>query len=283
MLAGSLIMTGMVVAQLGAFLWWVDREVADPEQLASITATIVRDPEFRAAVTPEIADRLSLDQVADGLPEVERSELDTAVDDVLTDPRVVADIADAVARVAASVMGTGTGDGDHATLDLGAIHAAVVEQLGAIDPELGRRVAAVDPPAVITLDTSRFPDLGTPFAALSLAWMILLGGGVGLALAGMVVHPRPGKGLRRIGVIAAIGAGIQLGLAWIVTDVVVPNLPGDGLATAGAIGLRLVTEGWRVQSFTQLALGAVVAVAGHVWLWLPALVGRGQPATARYT
>jgi len=126
----------------------------------------------------------------------------------------------------------------------------------------------------------RFPDLGTPAAALTLPWMLLLGGGGLLAMLGMVIHPRPAKGLRRIGALLATGAGVQLGFAWVATELVATNVAGDGLATAGAIGFAIVLEGWRAQAIVQLIAGAIIVIAGHIWLRTPDLIGGHTPATA---
>jgi len=275
MLAGTLIMFGMIIGQIGAFLWWVDREVVDPDRLANIAATVVRDDDFRAAVAPEITEEL-LTAGAGALVE-DREIIEDAVSAALTEPAVVTAISEAIAGVASSVIGEGQGV---VVLELGDVHASVVEILADVDPTLASKLAAFNPPAAVALDVGRFPDLGTPVAALTLAWMLLLGGGGLIALFGMVIHPRPAKGFRRIGALLAIGAGIQLGLAWVATEVVATNVPGDGLATAGGIGLAIVLEGWRVQAIVQLTAGVVILVAGHVWLWIPNLAGRHAPATA---
>ncbi len=304
MLAGSLIMTGMIVAQIGAFVWWVDREVADPERLEALAGSVVRDDEFRAAVTPEISSRLldasqpflaELQDAAlaesgidpanaatfidsaeiEGATIIDEASLAAAVDAALIDPAVVAELSRAIAQVASTVIGSGD---ETITVSFDDVHSAVVRALDDVDPELARQVGEFTPPEPLELDVSRFPDLGTPFAALTLAWMILIGAGLTTAVVGMVVHPKPAKGLRRIGLLIAVGAGVQVGLVWVLTDVVVTNLPGDGLATAGAVGLRIVLEGWRVQAFVQLALGVVIAAIGLLWLWIPMVPGRRHPA-----
>jgi hypothetical protein len=274
-LAGSLIMFGLIIGQIGAVVWWVDREVADPDQLASIAATVVRDDDFRSAITPEITDQL----VASGLSQavVDREVVESAVNAALADPAVVEAVSNAIAGLASSVIGNGDAT---ILLELDAIHIAVVDVLRDVDASLANDVDAFDPPEAIALDVGRFPDLSTPVAAMTVVWMLAIGIGGLLALLGMLVHPRPAKGFRRIGALLAIGAGIQLGLAWVLAEVLATNIPGDGLATAGGIGLRIVLDGWRVQAIVQLCAGAVVTVIGHIWLWIPNLAGRHQPAAA---
>ena len=164
MLAGSLIMFGMIVLQIGAFVWWVDREVADPERLADIATTVVRDETFQAAVAPEIADQLLADVPVDATGATADEELATresvivAVHEAMDDPAVVDAIGMAISAFAATVIGDGnTGDGEEAsdqiTLDLSAVKVSAVEILGDIDPDLAEQVAAVPVPSALSLDT----------------------------------------------------------------------------------------------------------------------------------
>jgi len=275
LIAGSLIVFGVITAQFGAVLWWIDREVIDPDQLAAITTTVVRDAEFRAAVAPEIVDRIFDENNAAALA-VERDMIVAAVAAAMAEPVVVKTIGDGIHDVASAVLGVGD---DEVTVGLSELHATTIAVLSDIDPALSAELAALDAPSDISLDTSRFPSLAGPASVLSLVWLGALGLGASAALLGTLIHPKPAKGLRRVGALVAIGAGIQLGLAWIGTEVVVPNVGGSGIATAGGIGLRVALEGWRIQAMVQLVAGAAVAVVAHVLIWVPTLTRVARPAT----
>lgn len=275
MLAGVLIMFGVIIGQFGAVIWWIDREVVDPDRLADIATAVVRDDQFRAAVAPEIADEL----LAAGLVELvdDRDVLIAAVESAMADPEVVRAVSDAITSVASTVIGDG---GNSIVLELDGLHGAVVLTLQDIDPDLAAQVDGFETPDAIVLDAGRFPDLGAPIAALTVAWMIALGLGASLAVVGILIHPKPGKGFRRVGALMAIGAGIQIGLIWVIAEVVTANLPGDGLAAAGGIGLSIAVESWRVQAVVQLLAGGAIAIAGHIWLWLPKVARQLNPVAA---
>jgi len=276
MIAGSLIMFGIITAQLGAFLWWIDREVVDPDQLAAITTTVVRDPEFRGAVAPEVVDRL-LDENNAGALAVEREVIVAAAVAAMAEPVVVNTVSTGIHDLVSAVLGVGSSE---ITVELTGIHAATVTVLSDIDPALATEVAALNTPSDISLDVGRFPNLATPASILSLVWLGALGIGGAAAMLGVAIHPRSAKALRRVGALIAIGAGVQLGLVWIGTEVVAINIGGRGLATAGSIGLRVILEGWRIQAMVQLVAGVAVVVVGQVLVWVPTLTRATRPAPA---
>jgi len=276
LIAGSLIMFGVITAQLGAFVWWIDREVIDPDQLAAVATTVVRDPGFRAAVAPELVDRLIDENTATALS-VERDVIVAATEAAMAEPAVVNAIGSGIHNLVSAVLGTGE---DEVTIELSGLHAATIAVLFDIDPALATQLAALDPPSDIALDVGRFPDLTTPASVLTLVWLGALGIGGAAAVLGVLVHPRAAKALRRVGALVAIGAGIQLGLAWIGTEVVALNIGGSGIATAGGIGLRVILDGWRIQAMVQLVAGAAIAVIGHVLVWVPTLTRATRPAAA---
>jgi len=276
MIAGSLIMLGVITAQLGAFVWWIDREVVDPDQLAAVATAVVRDPEFRAAVAPELVDRL-IDENNTTALSVERDVIVAAAAAAMAEPAVVNAIGSGIHDLVSAVLGTGE---DETTIELSDLHAATIAVLSDIDPALAAQLAALDPPSDIALDVGRFPDLTTPASVLTLVWLGALGVGATAAVLGVLVHPKPAKALRRVGALVAIGAGIQLGLAWIGAEVVALNVGGNGIATAGGIGLRLILDGWRIQAVVQLVAGGAIVVIGHVLVWAPTLTRATRPAPA---
>jgi len=276
MIAGSLIMFGMIAAQFGAFVWWIDREVVDPDQLAAVTTTVVRDPEFRAAVAPEVVDRLIDENNAAALL-IERDVIVAAVVAAMAEPAVVNAIGDGIHDLVSAVLGSGN---DEVTVELTELYGSTIAVLSDIDPALATELAALDAPSDISLDVGRFPNLATPASLLSLVWLGALGVGGSAALLGVLIHPRPAKALRRVGVLGAVGAGIQLGLAWIGAEVVALNVGGSGIATAGGIGLRVILAGWRIQSMVQLVACVAIVGIGHVLVWLPRLASAAHPAPA---
>ncbi len=266
MLAGTLLLTGVVLGQFGAMGWWFDREIADADRVTEMTTTVLRDPEFAAAASPLVAAR-----IVDALPEVAGDEdlIADAVSAALDDPAFTSEFATAMGTMYADVF-------EGATLpvvvDLSLLVEPTAEVLDPVDPALASAVRVAGQGSqdmVLTVDPDSLPDLSGPAAVVRVGWMVLAGVGLSLAAVGLMIHPRTARALRRLGFLVAFGAALQFGSAWLFTVYALPRLPDNGFLTATRVVLGLAVSGWVVQIIAQAIVGGVLMIVGHLWLWAP--------------
>ncbi|GEM_PF-2967154 len=268
MLAGTLLLTGVVLGQFGAMGWWFDRELADPARVTEMTSTVLRDPEFAAAVSPLIAGRM-----IEAVPEMSGEEglMTDAVAAALDDPSFTSEFATAMGTIYGDVF---EGGNLPVVVDLSTLVGPTAEVLEPVDPGLAAavRLAGRNPDTLsLAVDPASLPDLSGPAAVVRVAWMVLLGMGVALASLGLLVHPRTARALRRLGFLVVIGAALQFGSTWVLTVWALPRLPDNGILTATRVVLDVALTGWVVQIVAQAILGVLVMVLGHLWLWAPRL------------
>ena len=65
-----------------------------------------------------------------------------------------------------------------------------------------------------------------------------------------------------------VGAAVQVGGVWVLGDLIVPNLPGAGLATAIGVTVGELSGGLVIQAIVQGVLAAAAIIAGQAWMTL---------------
>lgn len=279
MLAGTLLLTGVVLGQFGAMGWWFDREVADSTRVAEMTTTVLRDPEFAAAVSPLAAGR-----IVDAVPEIGADEdiIADAVAAALDDPAFTSEFAGAMGTIYGDVFEEGT---DPVVVDLSTLVEPTARVLDPVDPGLADsvRLAGLSPDSLtLTMDPGDLPDLSGPAAVVRVAWMVLAGLGLALVAMGLLIHPRTARALRRLGLLVTVGAALQFGFTWLLTVYALPRLPDNGVLTATGVVLDVAISGWVVQIVAQAIVGLIVMVVGHLWLWAPRMTpDRTRPPSPR--
>ena len=286
--AAMVVLAGMVLT-LAVGTWWVRAEVLDPERWTATSALVVADPEVRADVATELADRV-IEAVR--LEEVLAAALPFPLG-LLADP-LSEGAADLVAR--ATVAGVATEA--FAGIWEAASRVAWTEVLAAVRDE-GDVTAIVD--GALTLDLGRSLDLvreelsdaGVPaIDALDLsavdARFVLVDApelerlrqlvraiDVGVVVFPVLVIALLGVGtvlLRRVGpVLVALGTGMVVGVVFTAVvavwsrSVVVDAFSGGVLGpTAAGRVVDTVTEGVRTPLGSVMGAGAVLVVAGAV-------------------
>jgi hypothetical protein len=248
-----------VLALLAASVAWVGwvylRTVADPARSSRIAHAILGDPLARREVTVGVSDSIAtaanksvaarrLPLTVDGAD----PSLRAAVDAALSDPRIAANVLDAITAEHAEALGATP---PHpAAVNTALLLAAVRAHLAPVDPQLAGALPALAPAQV------RLPAVKIPYAGQARRWaehwahVLALGALAGLLLA-LLVGDRAAV-LRRWGV-WAIGAA----LSW----AVLPPLAvwaGDTWAKSHAAVVRAVARG----ATAGVTAAAVVLVVG---------------------
>lgn len=272
-IAGTLVFLGVVALNLGAVGWWFDREVADPERISELAAAVSRSPEFQNAVASELTTHLI--ETAEGTPasQFEGTDVDaiaTAAAKAMDDNEVLAAVKAGVADAYRAATDLNI---DQFSFDLAPLKAGLVSTLEPVDPELADRVARTDvTQEAVSVGTEDLPDVGLVAERLHLAWMLQLSVGA-LAIGGaLLIHPRRFVVVRRVGLLMAVGAGLQLALTYGLTAAADRFGPDEGLFVGVSVALDWLMASLRIQAYLQLGAAAFVAVGGHVLVWTRRLV-----------
>lgn len=280
-LAGSLVFLGVVALNLGAIGWWFDREVADADRISELATAVSRSPEFQQAVASELTDTFveaAGESGAGPLDNTEAAAIADAAAAAMEDSQVLAIVRTAFVDLYQAATEFRL---DEISLDIAPIRDALVRGLTPVDPELAAQIERTQiANDEVTVATDELPDLRSLTDRLHLAWMLQLGFGaaaVGLALA---IHPRRFVLVRRVGVLMALGAGLQIGLTMGLSAILERFGPDDRLFVGVSIAADLLMESLRIQAYVQLTLAVVVAAGGHILLWTRRLVPRMVPRLA---
>jgi hypothetical protein len=249
----TLVLLTASVAWVG---WIYLHTVADPGRSDRIAHAILTDPQARHEVATDIANGLATatnkvlakhgqPAVADGADPA----LQSAVDAALTDPRITANLVDAIAAEHAIALGVTPAHA--ATLDTGPLVTAVRAHLLPVEPGIARAI-----PAVGTADI-HLPTAHVPYARQLRTWAKRWTGVLALAacaglLVALLIGDRAGV-LRRAG-FWALGAA----LAWALLPLLV-TWAGDRATRSQAAVIRAVLRG---AAGPVTAAAAVLAVAG---------------------
>jgi len=277
-----LVTTLALLAASVSWLGWVFLHTAgDPTRSDRIAHAILANPTARHEVAADIAGGLAaatnkaltahhLPAVADGADPA----LQSAVDAALADPRIAANIVDAISAEHAEALGETPAH--PAVIDTAALVTAVRVHLLPVEPAVAKAIPAVGP-AAIHLPTAHIP-FARQIRTQAKRWVgvLALGAAAGL-LAALLLGDRA-RVLRRAG-----WWGVGAGLSW----AIVPRLitwAGTTWISSQAAVIKAVVQGAAgavSATATVLALGGVGAVvAGHL---LPGVLGGvgGQNAAPR--
>ena len=266
--AAMLLIAGAWIAHTGLLAWWVDREVIDPDRLAETAVHVVSDDEFLDAFVPEVTARLA-NEIPGGF--IDEALVDALVRNAIQEPEFKAQFQLLVVGVYDQLV---DGSDDPVTLDIASLTEPVAASLDESDPALADEVRLVTPEPIVV---EGLPDLGIVTSGVGYTWLIAVPIGLGLVGVAVLVHPRHGRLLRRAGLVFLIGAALQVLGVWLVGDVIVPNLPGAGLATAIGVAIGELSGGLVIQAIVQGALAAMAIVAGQAWM----AIGRFLPIPAK--
>jgi hypothetical protein len=276
--AGLVTALALLAASVAWAGWVYLHTVADPSRSDRIAHAILDNPAARSEVAADISDSLAAaankSLAAHHAPlTVDGADpsLRAAVGAALADPRIAANIVDAITAEHAEVLGAAPAH--PAAINTALLLTAVRAHLAPVDPQLARALPAVAPSQV------RLPAVKVPYARQARRWaqrwdhVLAIGALVGLAL-GLVLGDRRAV-LRRWGT-WAIGAG----LSW----AVLPPLAvwaGDTWAKSQAAVVRAVVRG-ATGGVTAAAIALVVggAAAVVVSVLLPRLHGLVPPPSA---
>lgn len=269
--AGVVTALALLAASVAWAGWVYLHTVADPSRSNRIAHAILDNPAARHEVAADIAgsiataaDRALAAKHVPATVDGADPTLQAAVNAALSDPRIAANIVDAITAEHAEVLGARP---PHpAAINTAALLAAVRAHLATSDPQLARSLPAVAPAQV------KLPAVKVPYARQTRQWaqhwdhVLALGAAAGLLLA-LLLGDRAGV-LRRSG-LWAIGAGAS----W----AVLPPLAvwaGDTWAKSQAAVIRAVVRG-ATGGVTAVAVALAVGGAAAVVLSyvLPRLAG----------
>jgi len=263
--ARFLITLALLAASVAWLGWLFLHTAGDPTRSDRIAHAILDNPAARHEVAVDIADALAgatnkvltahhLPAVADGADPA----LQSAVDASLADPRIAANLVDAISAEHAEALGETPAHPP--AIDTALLVTAVRAHLLPVEPALARAIPAVGPAAI------KLPTAHIPFArqvrTAAKRWVgILALGAVAGLLAALLLGDRA-QVLRRAGW-WAIGAG----LSWAIVPRAIAWAGGRWVPSQAAV-IRAVVQGAAgavTATATALALGGVAAVvAGYV-------------------
>jgi hypothetical protein len=277
--AGVVTALALLAASVAWAGWVYLHTVADPTRSNRIAHAILDNPTARRELAGDIAGSIAtaadkalaakhVPATVDGAD----PSLQGAVYAALSDPRIAANIVDAITAEHAEVLGATP---PHpAVINTAALLAAVRAHLAPTDPQLARSLPAIAPAQV------RLPAVKIPYARQARRWAqrwvhVLALGAVGGLLLALLIGDRAGV-LRRAG-FWAVGAGVS----W----AVLPPLAvwaGDTWAKSQAAVIRAVVRGATGGVTTAAVALAVGGVAAAVFSYvLPRLGGAPRHAVGR--
>jgi len=274
--AGVVTAIAILAASVAWAGWVYLHTVADPTRSNRIAHAILDNPAARHELAADISDSLAtaankalasrhVTTTVDGGDPT----LQAAVEGALSDPRIAANIVDAITAEHARVLGATPAN--PAVIDTGQLVTAVRTRLAPADPELARILPTVAPAQV------KLPVVKIPYARQARQWaqrwvhVLALGAVAGLLLA-LLIGDRAAV-LRRWG-IWAIGAAAS----W----AVLPPLAvwaGNAWAKSQAAVIRAVVRGATGGvNAVAITLGLAGAAAVALFFVLPRLVSAALPS-----
>jgi hypothetical protein len=230
-LASVLLTIGLAVASLTLSAWWFRQSVLDPSRTAKVAEAVIDDPQVREALSGAISQAI-VAKVPNAPPDLAATV--AARLGGLQDPSFLGKaIQDAHARL----VGAATGP---VTLENGVllplVDASVAEAAGQVSWE----VPTVSPLAKVRKELDKLITLGVIV-------------GLGLVVAGFLLHPRHDQALRTVGGWALGAAAWSLLTAWVLPVYVLPRLVDNPwTSVAGAVA----------QARMSSLLGVLLALAG---------------------
>lgn len=201
-LAGVLLLVSVVALGIAAGSWWLQRTAFTPDASRSKTAAILDDDEIRAEITTVVvaATAATVGQAP--------AELATLVDPLIGSRAGAAVMTDIVADAHARLLGN---------------HDDPVRITGGQLVQIVRDERAADLPPV-TLPVPEVGALGV--VGNLLGWVAAVTAVIGLLalLAGVIVRPERGEGLRALGEFCFVLALSALTFGWLIPVVVVPAI-----------------------------------------------------------
>jgi hypothetical protein len=286
-LAGVVTAVAILAASVAWAGWVYLHTVADPSRSNRIAHAILDNPAARHELAVDISESLATAAnkalVAHKLPAtVDGADptLEGAVDAALGDPRIAANIVDAITAEHARALGAQPAH--PAVIDTGLLLTAVRAHLTPVDPQLARALPTVAPAQV------KLPAVKVPFARQARQWaqrwvhVLALGALAGLLLA-LLIGERAAV-LRRWGIWAISAAAL-----WAVLPPLAVRA-GDSWAKSQAAVIRAVVRGATGGVNTaavMLAVGGIAAVVVSIALSrlggfaLPSVAGGSGPPAAR--
>jgi hypothetical protein len=260
-LARFLTTLSLLAASVAWMGWIYLHTVADPTRSDRIAHAILDDPRARHEVAVDISNGLAsaTDKAlkSHGAPAVVDGgdpALQSAVEASLADPRIAANLVDAISAEHAQALGETPAH--PATINTALLVAAVRAHLLPVEPTVARALPTLGPSEI------KLPAARVPFArqlrSFANRWVRLLAlGAVGGAILAFLIGDRPGV-LRRVG-FWAIGAG----LTW----AVLPRLlawGGDHWVRSQAAVIRAVLQGATGSVTAEASVLVAVGVAAVV-------------------
>ncbi|MFV1991554.1 MAG: hypothetical protein ACC652_12525, partial [Acidimicrobiales bacterium] len=257
--AGILAALAIWLFHLAALSWWVDNNVVEPSAIEAAVGDVVASDAFIGLIAGQIEDRLESQ-----LPGVDVPR--SSIEGVLSQPETQVALR-RVAREATSQMLGRPASEVLVDLDL------IRRQLGADLEAQGETALAAQvlsapavPPLRFNPETTPLPNLAPVEKWSSLAWSIpIMIAAIALAAA-TILHPKPGRILRRVGIGIVIGAGMILLLFWLWQRFVLGNLPSNEIVSLGQLLLVRLGEDLTTQVRSQVLIGVALIVTGQVWL-----------------
>ncbi|MFV1989841.1 MAG: hypothetical protein ACC652_03775, partial [Acidimicrobiales bacterium] len=257
--AGILAAIAIWLFHLAAISWWVDTTVVEPVAIEEAVGDVVASDAFIGLVAGQIEDRLESELTGIDVPR-------SAIEAVLAQPETQV----ALQRVAREATNQMLGrPANEVLVDLDLIRRQMSSDLAANgETTLASQLEAapVVPPLVFNPETTPLPNLSAVEKWSSLAWSIpIMAAAVALVMA-MILHPKPGRIVRRVGLGIVIGSAVILGFSWLWQRFVLGNLPSNEIVSLGQLLLVRLGDELTSQVRIQLAIGAVMIATGQIWL-----------------
>jgi hypothetical protein len=257
--AGILAAVAIWLFHLAAISWWVDTTVVEPVAIEEAVGEVVASDAFIGLVAGNIERRLEAELTGVDVPR-------SSVEAVLAQPETQI----ALQRVAREATNQMLGlPANEVLVDLDLIRRQVSSDLAASgETALSAQLAAapVVPPLTFNPETTPLPNLSAVEKWSSLAWSIpIMAAAVALVMA-TILHPKPGRIVRRVGLGIVIGAVTILALNWLWQRFVLGNLPSNEIVSLGQLLLVRLGDDLTSQVRTQIAIGATLIAAGQIWL-----------------
>jgi hypothetical protein len=118
---------------------------------------------------------------------------------------------------------------------------------------------------------------------LGTVWRVFVGVGVVLRATGLVTHPKTPVAFRRLSLLFAIGAGLQLGATWVVVNLAAPSPPINGLQSIAPVILDTVLARLQMQVLVLGIAALGVAAVATLWIWIPPITAPARVVRAAVT
>lgn len=252
-------MMALWLFHVAMFSWWVDTSLVEPTSVEQAAAEVVESDAFIELVSGQIERQLE-NELPEGF-EVPRSAIEAALR--------TSEVQQALFRIAGEATRAMLGHpASDVVVDLDAVRRQLIVTLQPSDPGLAVQLESVPALPALTFnpETTPLPNLESVDKWSSLAWSIPIVFSIVALAAALLLHPKPGKILRRFGIGMVMGAGAILVTSWLSQKFVLSHLPANEVLSLGRLLIVNLSQAFISQVRLQLMAGLGVAVAGHFWL-----------------